>query len=175
MVLLGRKYQRSPQEDLREALLARRSPRTSLKLVTRDKGMSRREQQGSKRLQWKRPARRKDCFDLILMNPGVLDVARCRQLLEVVQSHFDTDASREFQRWLGNLDTPLGEQAYARLSNWFLTDEEHSPLAEAARELWRDLFCAIPDRRLTDPNRDYKILRERLRLWWSKQWDCQNR
>lgn len=167
-----------------EHILARRSTSTLI-LVTHDKGMSRREQQGSRRLRWERAAHREDCFDLTLMNPGVLDVTHCTQLLADVRTkdgvhppRFNRHQGRELQKWLDNLNTPLREQAYAALSNWFLTDTEHcksSPLADAARELWNALFCAMPDRRLTDPKRDYKILPERFYLWWPKQRDCQNR
>jgi len=143
------------------------------------------EQENLQRLRWERASLREDCFDLELANPRAFDANRCEELLEAVRTedgvhppHFNTDASNEFQRWLNNLNTPLREQAYARLSNWFLTDKEHcrnSPLAQAGLELWNALFCARPDIRLTNPKRDDKILPERFALWWSKQLDCQNR
>jgi len=123
--------------------------------------------------------------DLQLENPGALDIDRCRQLIEALDKedgiwprHFNTDASKEFHRWLSNLNTPLREQAYARLSNWFLTDKEscrNSPLGQVALELWNALFCSKPDIRLTNSKRDHKILRERFELWWPKQSDCQEK
>jgi len=130
------------------------------------------------RLRWERASG----FDLKLVEPKALDTALCGQLLDAVQTadggnprHFSADAAQEFQRWLDNLDTPLREQAYARLSNWFLTDKpdcRESPLAQAALQLWNTLFCAVPDIRLTLPKRDHKILPERFALWWPKQLDC---
>jgi len=134
---------------------------------------------------WERASMLEDCFDLQLTNPAGLDIDRCRQLVEALDEkdgihppHFNKDASKEFHRWLSNLNTPLREQAYARLSNWFLTDKEfcrNSPLGQVALELWNTLFCSKPDIRLTNPKRDHKILRERFVLWWPSQLDCQKK
>jgi hypothetical protein len=143
------------------------------------------ERQDAPRLRWARASLREGCFDLELTNPEALDANHVGQLLKAVQTedgvnppHFNTDAGGEFERWLANLHTPLREQAYARLSNWFLTEKADcrgSPLAQTALELWRALFCAEPGKRLTHPKKDHKILPEEFDLWWSKQLDCQNR
>ncbi len=135
------------------------------------------------RLRWERASILEDCFDLQLKDPKDLDINRFRHLFEAVETsngvwppRFNKDAIKEFRRWFSDLNTPLREQAYARLSNWFLTDKEfcrNSPLGQAALELWNILFCARPDIRLTYPKKDYKILRERFDLWWPRQLDCQ--
>jgi len=190
-LLPGKKRCRSQDNVLREIrqmkrerILTRRGGSTLI-LASHDREVTEGKQQGSQRLRWKRASCRDDCFDLELTNPEALDVDRCRQLLEAVTTedgirppYFNKDASKEFHRWLSNLDTPLQEQAYARLSNWFLTDKEfcrNSPLGQSALELWNTLFCAKPDIRLTNPKKDYKILRERFDLWWPSQLDCQKK
>src|SRR4030042_1683804 len=134
---------------------------------------------------WERASMLEDCFDLQLTTTRGLDIDRCQQLVEALEKedgiwprHFNTDASKEFHRWLSNSDSPLQEQAYARLSNWFLTDKEfcrNSPLGQAALELWNALFCVKPDIRLTNPKRDYKILSEKFAVWWPKQLNCQKK
>ncbi len=135
-------------------------------------------------LRWERAFLREDCFDLRLVEPEALDIGLCRQLLDAVEtadginpSHFNADAGGEFQRWISNPSTPLRAQAYARLSNWFLTDKpdcRQSPLAQAASQPWNALFRVKPDIRLTLPKRNHKILPERFDLWWAKQLHCQN-
>ncbi|MCL5279993.1 MAG: hypothetical protein M1376_08820 [Planctomycetes bacterium] len=167
-----------------ERVLLRRGGSTLI-LAGRGKETGRPGRHQSQRLQWTRASSRQDRFDLKLMNPEVLDVAHCKQILREVETrdgrnppHFSTDADREFRRWLDDLDSPLREQAYARLSNWFLThkdDCKSSPLAEAARELWNALFCAEPGDRLTSPEAGHKMLPEKFDRWWSKQSACQSR
>lgn len=137
----------------------------------------------SEGLQWEGASKFPDRFDLRLKNPENLDVDSFRQLFEAVEKadgvwprHFNTDAGKEFRRWLSDLNTPLQEQAYARLSNWFKTDKEYcrnSPLGQTAKEFWKAMFCAVPERRLTHPKRNYKILSDEFELWWDKQLKCQ--
>jgi hypothetical protein len=174
----GCRWEENVRQEIREMknehILLNRGGST-LTLAGRIDGL---KQPGSQRLRWNRASRRRDCFDLRLVNPEVLDVPRCRQLLEDIRTNDDVDPSyiSEFQKWLDHPDTPLGERTYARLTDWFLTDERDSqsgPLAEAARELWKVLYCQTPDRPLADAKRGHKILPKRLGSWWSKQWDHQ--
>ena len=132
-----------------------------------------------RKLKWERVD---NSFDLKVTNPNEVDVNKLKILLTTVKDtkswgrYFNKHASQEFHRWLDDLDTPLKEQAYARLSNWFLCDMQfirETDLAKAALELWKAMFCTIPERRLTDPKRDDKILRGEFDLWWPKQQECQ--
>lgn len=157
--------------------------RNILKLKTSNRQIHSPPRSGAQRPQWRRASVHEDRFDLELMNPEAIHLAGYRELLNTVlaadggnPSHFNKDASREFQRWLDAPNTPLREQAYARLSNWFLTDKEDnrsSSLAGAASNLWDALFCIKPVKRLTNPKANHKILPERFDLWWSKQMDYQ--
>jgi hypothetical protein len=125
------------------------------------------------------------CFDLKLLNPETIstDVQKeIKKRLKIVKNtkswgrHFNQEASSEFNRWLHNLDTPLKEQAYARLSNWFLCDRKfirETDLGIASGYFWDALFCIRPEKRLTKPERDHKILPEEFALWWPKQLRCQ--
>ena len=132
-----------------------------------------------KKLKWKRVD---DSYDLELVNPEITSTRVLKKLLVVVEDieswgrHFNQEASSEFNRWLQNLDTPLKEQAYARLSNWFLCDMKfirETDLGIASGYFWDALFCTRPKKRLTKPERDHKILREEFALWWPKQLRCQ--
>jgi len=132
-----------------------------------------------KKLKWKRVD---DSYDLELVNPEIMSTRVLKKLLVVVEDieswgrHFNLEASSEFDRWLQNLDTPLKEQAYARLSNWFLCDMKfirETDLGIASGYFWDVLFCTRPEKRLTKPKRDHKILREQFALWWPKQLRCQ--
>lgn len=137
----------------------------------------------SNRPQWEKASELPDCFELQLTNPNAINVKNFQNLFKIVEEadgiwprHFNSVASTEFKRWFSNLNTPLQEQAYARLSNWFLTDKEicrNAPLGQAAKEFWKAMFCAVPERRLTDPKRDEKILSDEFKLWWPKQQKCQ--
>ncbi len=124
-------------------------------------------------------------FDLKLMNPDAVhndEIKKLNNEFKIVKEteswgrYFCTKAVEEFDRWLENMHTPLKEQAYARLSNWFLCDKEFirkTDLAKAALQFWYALFCSKPDRRLTSPKKDHKILKEEFDLWWPKQQKCQ--
>jgi hypothetical protein len=133
----------------------------------------------SKKLKWERVD---DSYDLKLVNPETMNTRITKKLLMTVEDieswgrHFNQEASIEFNRWLRNLNTPLKEQAYARLSNWFLCDREFirkTDLGVASGYFWDALFCTRPKKRLTDPKRDYKVLPEKFALWWPKQLKCQ--
>ena len=132
-----------------------------------------------KKIKWKRVD---DSYDLELVNPEITSTRVLKQILVIVGDieswgkHFNQEASSEFNRWLQNLDTPLKEQAYARLSNWFLCDMKfirETDLGIASGYFWDALFCIRPEKRLTKPERDHKILPEEFALWWPKQLRCQ--
>ena len=132
-----------------------------------------------KKLKWKQV---NDSYDLELVNPEITSTRVLKKLLVVVEDieswgrHFNQEASSEFNRWLQNLDTPLKEQACARLSNWFLCDMKfirETDLGIASGYFWDALFCTRPEKRLTKPERDHKILPEEFALWWPKQLRCQ--
>lgn len=133
----------------------------------------------SKKLKWERVD---DGYDLILVNPEIKSTRVLKLFFMVVEDiescgkHFNQPASIEFNRWLRNLDTPLKEQAYARLSNWFLCNQNfirESDLGLASGYFWDILFCTRPEERLTKPEKDHKILHEKFVLWWPKQLRCQ--
>ena len=133
----------------------------------------------NKKLKWQRVA---DSFDLRVVNPEVLNRNVLKTLLSCVEHtkswgrNFSRPAKNEFLRWLDNCDTPLREQAYARLSNWFLCDMEFirkTDLAKAALQFWDALFCSRPKHRLTSPEKDHKIRPEKFILWWPEQLRCQ--
>jgi hypothetical protein len=121
-------------------------------------------------------------FDLVLENPEIVDIKVINELLERIKTtkawgrNFNRIASSEFDKWLNDLASPLKEQSYALLSNWFLTDikcAKESDLAKVAKELWNKLFCCVPERRLTKPDEDYKIIKEAFDLWWHNELKCQ--
>ncbi len=132
-----------------------------------------------KKFKWKRVD---NSYDLELLNPEITSTRVLKKLLLVVEDieswgkHFNQEGFSEFDRWLQNLDTPLKEQAYARLSNWFLCGMKlirETDLGIASGYFWDILFCTRPEKRLTKPERDHKILREEFALWWPKQLRCQ--
>jgi hypothetical protein len=124
-------------------------------------------------------------FDLIPANPESIDRNHFRKLLTDVETasanwrrniHFNRKAYKAFEKWIANPDRPLQEFAYALLSNWFLTDLKfikESPRGQAALRFWNSLFCAVPEERITNPERNDKILQEKFCLWWNKQQKCQ--
>lgn len=138
----------------------------------------------SAKLKWKRV---KHGFDLQVLNPKDINVNELRKLLLNVETssanwrkdmHFDQRASKVFREWFSCPSMPLPTYAYAKLSNWFLTHLEwvrESPRGRAALELWKVLFCAVPnlENRLTDTKKNYKILQGEFDLWWTKQQTCQ--
>ena len=132
----------------------------------------------SQELQWERVGSN---YDLRLVNGKITD-ANVQEILERVtkteslRKHFSGAASKEFERWLEKPGTPLKEHAYARLSNWFLCEQEWVPktlLGIACGDFWDALFCVRPKKRLTNPDKNYKIRKERFDPWWSEQKRCQ--
>jgi len=130
----------------------------------------------------------KHSYDLILVNPETIEgetrEALTALLNNVCDEHYcdkalSDDAVKEFRRWLEEPETPLQEQAYARLSNWFLTDYHGgsariSDLGVACGEFWDALFCTRPKDRLTAPLKDHKILPEEFETWWAHQFMFQD-
>ena len=126
-----------------------------------------------------------DRFYLQLLNHKDVDVRQLRNLLRnVVTSsanwrkniNFNQRAAKAFREWFLDPSLPLPGYAYALLSNWFKTSLEfvrESPRGKAALDFWKVMFCAVPERRLTNPKRNDKILRHEFRLWWTKQSKCQ--
>ena len=124
-------------------------------------------------------------FNLRALNWLNLDTELFKELLCKVEAHdpdvnrpFNNKASQEFRKWFEAPNKPLVEAAYALLSNWFLGEGiwyKGKSRAIAAGNLWDELFCARPTKRMTDPQRDYKILKERFESWWFNQRNCQER
>ena len=123
-----------------------------------------------------------ESYDLKLLNPEITSPGVLEKLFAIAEGiescgkHLHRDSSNEFNRWFQNMDTPLKEQAYARLSNWFLCDMPFIPKSDlglASRYFWDTLFCSKPEKRLTDPKKDHKVLPERFDLWWPNQQKCQ--
>ena len=140
-----------------------------------------------KKLQWERVA---NGFDLICLNPEQLDEIAVREILRKIADKYDDyhntfskPGKNLFIEWLESIERtenqiqPLPEAAYCLLSNWFLVSRKNrarmSICAGLALLLWHKLFCAIPEKRLTDPKRNYKVLPEEFALWWTKQLKCQ--
>ncbi len=139
-----------------------------------------------KKLKWERID---DSFDLKLVNTDAVHNDLKRKLKELHKKvetssanwrkdmHFNKKASDAFEKWFSDPSMPLPGYAYALLSNWFKTGLKfivESPRGISALELWKSMFCAVPDNRLTDPKKDYKILLAKFNLWWPKQQDCQD-
>ena len=88
-------------------------------------------------------------FDLQLKNPDMVhnnEIKKLNKYFKIVKEteswgrYFCKEAIDEFERWLKTMRTPLKEQSYARLSNWFLTSPKFirkSPLGIAALEFWK--------------------------------------
>ncbi len=132
-----------------------------------------------KKLKWDKVS---SCFDLKLKNYKDVDTKKLRKLLENAERNypdyrkpFSKKASELFERWFNETEQPLPGAAYALLSNWFLTGSSASKKTRAQHtlNLWNALFCKIPERRLTNPKRNYKILKEEFDLWWPIQLKCQ--
>lgn len=135
-----------------------------------------------KKLIWKRLG---NSYGLICLNPDRLDKKAAKTLLrkiEVIYDDFKKPLDQRvpllFQQWLKNTAEPLPEAFYCLLSNWFLGDgpANISIRAGLALLLWRRLFCAIPEQRLTkwrksDAKVFYKDVFDR---WWKKQQDCKD-
>ncbi len=134
-----------------------------------------------KKLKWERLD---NSFDLICLNPNQLNKQEARKLLQKIEviyddfkKPFDQDASILFQKWLKNDAEPLPEAFYCLLSNWFLGEgpANISIRAGLALILWRKLFCAIPDSRLTNWEvNDRKVFyKDVFEKWWENQQKCQ--
>ncbi|MFC1738661.1 hypothetical protein ACFL1G_06400 [Planctomycetota bacterium] len=132
-----------------------------------------------KKLKWKRV--QKDRFDLQLLNPKEANVRQLRKLLRNVEissanwrknMNFNQRATKAFREWFLKPNLPLPGYSYALLSNWFKTSLKfirESPRGQAALEFWKVMFCAVPERRLTEPKRNDKIKDNEFSLWWDKQ------
>jgi hypothetical protein len=117
-------------------------------------------------------------FDLLLLNPRDLDVARMHLLLEgiVKQSHrgltLNGRAVAEFKRFFDNPDTPLKAYAYVLLSNWFLTrsGDKNSEVATRCEALWDELFPCRPLERLSSPapGENHLMLDSEFQSFWSR-------
>jgi len=124
-------------------------------------------------------------FDVVATNPESIDKGYFRRLLSEVETasanwrkdmHFNQRAYKAFEDWIVDPSRSLPEYAYAVLSNWFPTSLKfvrESPRGQAALRFCKVMFCAIPEKRLTDPKRDDKIKPEKFRMWWKKQQQCQ--
>ena len=165
-------------EDCKDAVIVRQYPKKhrSRRMAHKIREKMMKE---SKKPKWERVG---DSFDLLLTNPRNINIRKVRKLLEKVElpnpeydKPFNKDASRLFHQWFNDPKQPLKEAPYVLLSNWFLTNcsASKSSRADHARELWDTLFCSRPDRRLTSPKKDHKILKEEFDLWWPKQQKCQ--
>lgn len=135
----------------------------------------------SKKLKWDRLG---NGFDLICLNPDQLDQEAAKILLRKIKviyddfkKPFNKDASKLWQEWIENPRQPLQETTYCVLSNWFLTEScaaSRSIRAGLALILWRKLFCAIPDGRLTKWEQSgSKVVPCKFERWWNKQQKCQ--
>ena len=133
----------------------------------------------SKKLKWEQVI---DCFDLKATNTQEINVKKLKEFLQNVKRNypdykkpFSKKASGLFERWFREPERPLHGSAYGLLSNWFLTSSPASKTTRAkhALDLWRALFCAMPERRLTSSKRNDKILKEEFNFWWPKQQKCQ--
>jgi len=130
------------------------------------------------KIKWERVS---GSFDLVPSNPESVDKGYFQRLLTSVEDssanwrkdmHFNQRAYKAFEDWIVNPSRSLPEYAYALLSNWFLTSLKfirESPRGQAALRFWKVMFCAIPEKRLTDPKKDAKIKPEQFRMWWKKQ------
>ena len=138
-----------------------------------------------KTLIWRRERRPGDDHALALSNPEDVDVAHLRSLFAEVKSatggrgrSLSTEAVGAFEDWLGDVAFPLPSHAYARLSNWFLTDatvDRESPLADCCAAFWDALFCVRPPKRITPPDDNAQIIEIAFLVWWSKQEASQKR
>ena len=117
-------------------------------------------------------------FNLQLMNPDKVDLARLRALLETViraeavPDNFNQEATRKFNDFFDRGDYTLAGRAYTCLSNWFMTDRQVSREGErgvAARELWNALFLVEPRTRLTDRTNSRTIIEHAWEEWWEVQ------
>lgn len=130
-------------------------------------------------LVWRRSPWLEDRYALSLVNPEDADLVRLTSLLAKVnaarggdEQAFSEEAAAGFEQWFRGVRNPLASQAYARLSDWFLTNDEEdrkSPLAGRCAVLWDALFSARPPKRLTRTDCNAAIIPVRFDIWWHRQ------
>jgi len=137
-------------------------------------------------LAWKRAPHARDKYALVVVNPDAIDNASLRNLFARVKQAtgasskrmLSKQASVAFERWLDDVSQPLPSHAYARLSNWFLTEknnDQESSLAECCERFWNALFIARPRKRLTPVDHNQKIVDLAFQGWWNEQVERQGR
>ena len=126
-------------------------------------------------------------YDLKVKNPENLDINKFRELLEKVKLstpdlkiNFSKLATKLVNEWLDNpAEKSFAEVAYCLLSNWPLSGRKaarESSRSVAIWELWDELFCARPKRRLTNWRiSGSKVIPDRFNSWWQEQKDCQTK
>jgi hypothetical protein len=136
-------------------------------------------------LVWKRAPHAGDEYALVVVNPDAIDIANLKDLLARVKRAtgasgkrmLNKQASAAFECWLADVSNPLPSHAYARLSNWFLTEKRNdcgSPLAEHCAVLWDALFRCQPHKRLTHVDDNAQIVDITFTVWWKSQEDRQS-
>lgn len=136
------------------------------------------------KLIWQRSPQPGDDYALVLLESKEIDVLQMKKLFGLVKhaaggrrAHLSRDATTAFDQWLTDVSLPLPSHAYARLSNWFLTEAEvdqESHLADRCRDFWNALFSARPTRRLTDIKPDNgRIVDIAFEVWWKAQANAQ--
>ncbi len=124
-------------------------------------------------------------YDLKVKNPENLDVNKFRELLKKVKLptpdlkiNFSKLATKLVNEWFDNLaEKSFAEAAYCLLSNWPLSGRKaasESSRSVAIWQLWDELFCARPERRLTNWRiSGSKVIPDEINFWWQKQKGCQ--
>ena len=124
-------------------------------------------------------------YDLKVKNPENLDFNKFKELLEKVKLptpdlkiNFSKLATKLVNEWLDNrAEKPFAEAAYCLLSNWPLSGRKAA--SESSRsvviwQLWDELFCVRPERRLTNWKiSGSKVIPDEFNFWWQKQKGCQ--
>lgn len=115
--------------------------------------------------------------ELKVKNPQNLDVQKLRELLERVilpttdlKINFSKLATKLVNEWFDNpSEKPFAEAAYCLLSNWPLSGRKaasKSSRSVAIWQLWDELFCVRPKRRLTDWRiSGSKVIPDRFNSW----------
>ncbi len=117
--------------------------------------------------------RRSGNYDLILTNPTALNVNEAKSLFgQVLDAEFggvSQHVREDLRQWLDNTGTVLPSEAYVTLSNWFLSSPIYTQTdrAKFAARLWDVLFAERPER-LSDPERNTKIIPAAFESWWTK-------
>ncbi|HOI54441.1 MAG TPA: hypothetical protein PLP01_04265 [Phycisphaerae bacterium] len=134
---------------------------------------------------WEWSPQPKDAHALRLEKPGAADAIRLRRLFETVKRAsgggrkvISKDAVEGFEEWLEDVARPLRSEAYALLSNWFLTGNKgarNTPLGHACADFWDAVFAVRPSKRLTSPEENHQILDDRFGVWWASMERAQGR